>query len=428
MTHKNLALLAALAATLLCAEALGQDTEWGWKLRLRPRAETFSNQHFEASPDNLNYPRPDNLDLITQQSRLTLTARRGDLSALLQLQHVAAWGTTGGDALTDPPLNVHQAHLAWDITPALNLKAGRQELSFGKERVLGAVGWSQVGRAWDGLRLTLTPTGSPVTLDLFGAQYAEGAVDLPPTYSGDLFDEDALLTGAYAAFKGLLSPIFDTTELHLIDDLRIESPAPDGDRLQARRHLVNVGARLDGRWGDFDGDIEGALQVGGACVPDAEGACTADRRRVRAFFFDYELGYKPRPWIRPFLGASMASGDDPDTPDLEAYDHLYPTAHAFLGLMDLIGARTNIADMRVGVWLKVDRLRVTLTGHSFLRLQPSTEYVGVEIDATTWITLDEGLELVLGHSTFAPADGITVDAAEPLGNAQWFVAQLQLSL
>ena len=411
----------------LAGPAQSEDTEFDWSLRFRPRAETFHNRQFELQPEQLNTRLSDQLDHITQQTRLTLDAHRGALSGRLQLQHHAAFGTTGGEALTDPPLEVHQAFLAAWLLEDLQLLVGRQELAFGRQRVLGAVGWSQVGRAWDGLRLKVG-YDTDTHIDFFLAQYAEGAVERPDTYSGDLFDEDAWLSGIYLTHEGLFEPFIEKADLYLIDDLRFEAPAADGGRIQSRRHLLTFGARLAGEWSSIDAEVEGAFQLGSACVALDTSTCTTGRLDVQAGFVDAEAGIKPHERFRLFLGAGLATGDDPTTASIESYDHLYPTAHAFLGLMDMIGARTNVRELRGGVSLKFDKLRLLLSFHDFTRLQPVKERVGLEIDTMAWFDLGEGFVFLVGHGAFIPEEGASSDASDPGGAAQWFVAQLQLTL
>ena len=82
-----------------------------------------------------------------------------DVGVLIQVQDVRLWGeeaNTLGDFRADN-FDLHQGFVElkkiWD-TP-WSMRLGRQEVSFGGQRLIGAVGWTQQGRAFDGMRLTL---------------------------------------------------------------------------------------------------------------------------------------------------------------------------------------------------------------------------------------------------------------------------------
>ncbi len=137
---------------------------------LRPRAEARTNHHFGHGPDHLYHRLPDTADQISQRARLGASVRHQQWSALLQIQYASLWGTTGGAELTDPSLGIHQAWLRYTATDWLSIQAGRFEIAYGDQRVLGNVGWHQLGRAWDGLRASIGPFAG-VNLDGFVLQY-----------------------------------------------------------------------------------------------------------------------------------------------------------------------------------------------------------------------------------------------------------------
>lgn len=400
-----------------------RGTSLSWSASIRPRGEFFVNRHFGLDPGTLNYPRPDEVDLVSQQTRLALKARRGELSAKLQLQHVAAWGVHGGDALTDGPIGLHQAWFQIDASDKVKLRVGRQELAYGAHRVLGNVGWHQVGRAWDGFKLMST-LPADIKLDVFGAQYAEGWVEQPATYTGKLLDEDAYLLGLYASAK--VEPAFTNADVYVLYDARIESPeAGQDDGSQLRRGLLTTGARLTGKWSIVDAEVEGAFQTGGGCVPDGGGACTDQDFDQSGFFADAEVGVTLVERLRLFVGFGQATGDDPETEEVEAYNHLYPTAHKFLGYMDIIGPRSNVRELRGGAAYGFSEKRgeLALTVHDFTRLQPDEERVGLEVDVVAGWKFYDGFSGLVGWAIFLPDEGITTGEKDPVGNAQWVFVQ-----
>lgn len=67
------------------------------------------------------------------------------------------------------------------------------------------------------------------------------------------------------------------------------------------------------------------------------------------------------------LGGLFASGDDPGTTKDEGWNQLYPTVHKFLGFMDVIGGRNNIAAGFAKVQLDAtSKLRTGVDAHMFM--------------------------------------------------------------
>src|SRR6185369_12999626 len=68
-------------------------------------------------------------------------------------------GTTGDDrnpnAESDGPVDLHQAYVTLGNHKEfpLSLKVGRQELSYGDERLVGAFAWNDIGRVFDAIKL-----------------------------------------------------------------------------------------------------------------------------------------------------------------------------------------------------------------------------------------------------------------------------------
>lgn len=421
-------------------EARAEDpkAEVDFGLSVRPRAELRLNHHFNLKPEEVVYGLPDAADFVSQQSRLSATAKRGDLSGRLVLQHFGVWGTFGGDQLTDPVVGVHEAWLKVERGPWA-VQAGRQELLYGDQRVLGPVGWNQVGRAWDAAKASVEPREG-LRLDVFAGEYAEGFTERPPTFVDErLFDEDAWLVGAYGSMKAGLGPALEQLDMYLLEDLRLEAKDAQGER-RLRRSLMTAGGLLKGRWSVVDATVEGAFQAGSACktAPDT-GLCVEGDNDLQAWFVDAEVGVNVEKRARVGVGFGQATGDDPGTEDkIEAYDQLYPTAHLFLGLMDLIGPRSNVREVRlVGWWKPVEGVKLDARVHDFVRLRSKlsvdgnvaeSEHVGNELDLIVdWAPL-KGLGLQAGYGLFLPDDAVSKGDAKPEGLAHWTYLQASLNL
>jgi hypothetical protein len=399
---------------------------WSFDAQLRPRAELRTNHDFGLTSAQLNYPGiyappGDTLATITQRSRLGAGVATGDVSAYLQMQHAAEWGVFGGNALTDPALFLHQGWLKYAPSDAWYVQAGRQQLAYGDHRVLGTVGWTQVGRAWDALRFGISPSDS-FGVDLFAGRYAAGIVEFGRDVS--LFDRDAWLTGAYVKLREVVEPAFDEVDVYALYDVQVDDLSDDTPN---NRNLFGLGARAAGQWGMIDGVIEGMYELGSVCVtaPDTFD-CTDETVDVSAWFVDAEIGaevYQPA-GVRVFAAYSRASGDDPETADTnEGYFQFYPTAHKWLGLMDIIGGRSNIQEIRGGASFKAGPIGIRETIHYFSRLEPEAEAVGLEFDTVASVALAENLALGLGHGLFVPSDGMSSDG-DPDGVANWGFVQM----
>ncbi|MBT8493159.1 MAG: alginate export family protein, partial [Deltaproteobacteria bacterium] len=106
------------------------------------------------------------------------------------------------------------------------------------------------------------------------------------------------------------------------------------------------------------------------------------------------------------VGGQYASGDDPDSESLESWNQLYPTAHKFLGLMDVMGGRSNVASGigKLRAPLRKD-LKLGLDAHLFFRPETPSgvdSYTGFETDAWAALTLGRGLSLRCMYAAFVP--------------------------
>lgn len=426
-----IALVSFGAGTVSFAQEGAAQTELEMSLRLRLRGELRLNQTFQAPSEVLAYKRPDNGDLTVQQTHVGFKAKRGNMSAFVLLQQALSWGTTGGNALTDAPIGLHQAWFEVAPGEAVSVQVGRMELSYGDQKVLGAVGWDQIGRAWDGLKLKYTPAEA-LKLDVFAAQYNEGSAGTTlanaGTYSGGLFDDDAWLAGLYMTVgEAWLDPVLSTVDVYVLGETTLEAREPDADTSTDQRRRLTSGVRFHGDWGMWGGTAEAAYQTGSVCVPE-DAVCTNNSVDLNAWFFDTQLSLQPMKSLTVLVGFGQASGDDPDSADTnEAYNHLYPTAHAFLGLTDIVGPRTNIRELRLGLRGKAGQFSFYLMGHDFTRLEPEERRTGTEIDTILTYKFSKQLNMQAGHGLFLPAQGATLDQTSPQGVAHWGFLQTQAS-
>ena len=75
-----------------------------------------------------------------------------NLNMFVQVQDSRIWGTEPSTLTNTSNVDLHQAYfqLSDFFKLPLDLKVGRMEVKYGPERLIGAVGWSNVGRSFDG--------------------------------------------------------------------------------------------------------------------------------------------------------------------------------------------------------------------------------------------------------------------------------------
>ena len=277
------------------AEALAQEVDLGGQVR--PRFELRDPVAGEAEA------------FTSMRVRADLDARLDrQVRAFVQFQDVRIWGeetSTLGDFRADA-FDLHQGFLQVGDGEGglLWARAGRQEVVYGGQRLVGAVGWTQQARSFDGLRLATDLGGLQV--DLFGFQLSDA--------HAASVESDAEFAGAY----GVWSP----AEGHSLDlyglfrRVRAEAATDEG----------TFGARYVGGQAGWSYRVEGSIQAGTRAGSDL-GAAMFGARLGRAF-----AGGD----ARVTLWYDWLSGDaDPTDDEIGVFHTLFATNHKFYGFADL---------------------------------------------------------------------------------------------
>lgn len=313
----------------------------------------------------------------------------------------------GGDELADPVLGLHEAWI--DIArPGFRIDVGRFEMAYGDHLVIGNVGWHHLGRAFDGLRGHFE--AGDAWFDVFFTVLNEGFVQGP--FAEPYGASDTYFAGAYAGLGELIWEKLDL-DLYLLSriwpgvenlpddpDLEVIEQDPAAD--------VTAGVRLKGRAGVIDFRAEQGLQGG-----TRPGGTVEAARDVFAYQGDVELGLDLRETLplRVSGEAFYASGDDPNTFEIEAYDQLYPTGHKWMGLMDVVGARSNVYGGVLHGQVFLTPVILSVDAHAFWRPEPvvgTDEFLGTELNAGAAWTIAGPLVVRGLYGVFVP------DAADAL--------------
>lgn len=314
-----------------------------------------------------------------------------DISGMLQLQDSRVFGTEPSTLASTDNVDLHQGYLYTTdfLVDGLSLKAGRMELVYGGQRLIGAVGWHNVGRAFDGTLLAYR-LKEKLKVDLFATKQVQQA---DPEMSRD--------TGAY--FGGLYLTLYNFGVYSLLEMNRHQT-LENMDDLQR----MTLGTHGKGSFGMLDYETEAAVQLGTRTDPTAK-----KQQAVSAFMLTGSVGYtldiKQKPRIA--IGYDYLSGQTPDDTDYKAFDTLFATNHKFYGFMDYflnIPVHTGGAGLQ-DLMLKFQILphkqwTVKVDFHQFLSAQPVADMnsYGQEVDVTVAFGYHKALNFTLGLSVFLP--------------------------
>ena len=285
----------------------------------------------------------------------------------------------------------------------MTLRLGRQDIQFGKQRLISPLDWANNRRNFDGGVLAIQGDGyvahvlvvSPIMID-------------PDELALNDTNDDALVWGMHYT-RGL-------TDKTNMDFYALTRSNRHGTGNEEDRYTI--GGRYYGKYNDaVSFDTELAYQFGEQDDTDMD---------IEAWMFTAEATYSfsDVAWTPAVtLGLDYATGDDdPSDDDIETFSHLFPLAHAYLGFTDLVG-RQNIVDYRLTITAKPHK-KVLLRGDIHIleleskddglysvagasaRPAADEDDLGVAYDALIKYTISKHQDIILGYSHFAAGDYI----------------------
>jgi hypothetical protein len=238
------------------------------------------------------------------------------------------------------PFDLHQGfiQLGGSKDLPLSLKVGRQELSYGDERLIGVFDWDNIGRVFDAAKLRYDQ----------GDFWVDGFVGRVVVPNDNEFDQPNWydwFSGVYGSTRALI-PKTELQLYFLADNASASSPkvVTTYGKGNSPRDIYIIGTRFRTLPGQLDGwDLNGefAGQFGDfEYARGTPGVVNGQRLDHRAYATHIEGGYtftetdvKPR----LALGFDYASGDgNPNDKEHNTFVNLYPTNHKFYGAMDLL--------------------------------------------------------------------------------------------
>jgi hypothetical protein len=216
------------------------------------------------------------------------------------------------------------------------LRFGRQELSFGEDRLIGPSLWLNAPRVFDAALLTVK--AHYIRVDTFASSVVNNVATVM-----DHHKQGNPFYGIY----GSLTHLVKNASIEPYYLWRLAPPgysAPYANGASGHLDEKTYGFRWKGKLpAGFDYSAEAVRQFGDIGTYSI-GAWASHANFGKTF----TAAWKPR----PFVEYNYASGTpDPNARTVGTFDQLYPSAHDKLGVTDQVGWR-NISAFRSGVELK----------------------------------------------------------------------------
>ena len=262
--------------------------------------------------------------------------------------------------------DLHQAYITLGNHKEfpVSLKIGRQELSYGEERLVGAFAWNNIGRVFDAAKVRWQN-------EWFSADFFTSRVVIPEEEGFNVDNDYDWFSGIYATSGKVPKNTLDVYFLARNSSQQAIAAEPSPQFPQpGARDIYTLGLRLKskpGEFGNWDYSVEAAGQFGD--FRDRRRGVNSLRLDQRAYMLVAQGGYTfADAWGTPRLGFeySYGSGDsNPNDGKHDTFENLFPTNHKFYGYMDFASLQ-NIHDVRGILQLKpTPRLSLAVEAHGF---------------------------------------------------------------
>ncbi len=291
------------------------------------------------------------------------------------------------------------------------VRAGRQELMIGSQRLVSALDWANTRRTFDGVRVFRQ--GEKWDFDAFFAQFVPvQATEL------DRADENQNLAGTWLTYRPEKSRALESYYLYFDNS----NTTRQQNIVRAPIEIHTLGSRYSGDKDGYLWDFELMMQLGEQ--QDANvvaGAATAGVGR----HWKEKTG-SPTAWIY----YDYASGDsNPGSGDVHTFNQLFPFGHYYLGWIDLVG-RQNIHDLNLHYTIYPAHWMTTMVGFHQFWLDSASDAlynvggnayrrdatgqagrnVGSELDFLINFHLDRYSDLLVGYSKLFGGDFLEATA------------------
>ncbi len=340
-------LLSVLAATVTAAWAVPAHAEdiFTFSGQYRLRTEWRDDENF-----NKNVP-PDAQDSWGQRIRLTGNVKAtDDTSVKISIQDTTIWGTEGLNPHGGPNLSTvgiqgnrvdfHEGYLNVNnvFGVPVTVRAGRQELVYGDQRLIGNFDWSNNARSFDALKLMYA--SDMLNVDAFWSKLNDSNVmflDSSAVPASGLGVNDTDFYGIYSTLKMIPNNTLDIYVLNVSGNFSGDPSTVVGGNYNPLSNLTTIGARLNGAVEGLDYTVEVPFQFGTDTT--ASNAKTDSWAAAAKAHYTFATTWKPKVGVEYDYAEGTSKGDGTN----HTFFNLFPTNHNKFGIMDLAAWRNLVA-------------------------------------------------------------------------------------
>lgn len=250
----------------------------------------------------------------------------------VQLQSSTADGKESTSPVDSNPLDLHQAFADYTTkigSKTITFRAGRQEFSYGSQRLISVREGPNNRQAFDAVKLMIH--NSTTKADFFYSNYVIAQRDI----FDDQFTHDRKLWGTYFTFNNI--PRIKNLDLYYLGYRRKSATFNDGQG-DEQRHTV--GLRTWGKYNNWRYDFESLYQFGKLSTMNI----SAWSASINAGYTLSEVRYKPEIGFKTeLISGDRKQGDN----SLQTLNPLFPRG-AYFGLASVIGP-SNLIDIHPSV-------------------------------------------------------------------------------
>lgn len=414
-----------------------------------PTAVLFEDSGTTLPKVETRQPAVKNQYFVAERSRIGIAIDRGPVTAAITLQDARVWGeatqSISGPAQPKlPSFGPYEAYLDAHTRSGRKvfLRVGRQKVSWGDGRLLGANDWSATGRSLDAARFGFQV--GDVDVELLASMLAmPGRYDKPTdatVMGAQSGTKTTLAEGSGAQLYGLnvIWKALPLLHVELTGLARIaRDPLPS--TITPSNTFV-IDGRISGDRRGVRYSVEGAYELGNV-------SWYGENRDLRAFAFGGKVSWETALPGHITFGAegAYASGDDGKAAGtLRRFDPILPDEHTLLGPMSLF-AWSNLIFGGGSIGVRpIEELGMLFGYHYAALAQPGGRWtsaallpigaaqantarsLGHEIDAAIRITPWKPLEIETGYGLFIRGNGareILFAAERPATLQHWAYLQ-----
>lgn len=279
------------------------------------------------------------------------------------------------------------------------VRAGRQEVLLGSQRLISPLPWANMRRNFDGVRVFRQ--GAKFDVDAF---WLEPVV---PSRAGfDQPSHDVQLAGGWFTYRPTRGHAFDLYYVYSNNSTSVVQQ----DVTIAPSRFSTLGSRYTGDRANVLWDIEGAVQFG----RQGDGDLVAHMATVGIGRRFAQVQMSPTLWVY----YDAASGDaEPNADDATTFNQLYPFGHYYLGWADIVG-RQNIQDVNLHLglypvpwmtlwlqyhhlWLRQARDALYNAAGAAIRRDPTGNagtHVGDDVDVVVNVHIDAQSDVMVAYT------------------------------